>query len=390
MRQKLAGSDDPKDRPLLDLTWDYPTRGALREPDADAVLREIGGWGADGGALSRYQELRDDGSTACGSWIHAGVYADGVNQAARRRPGSEQSWIAPEWGWAWPGNRRILYNRASAAPDGSPWSERKRYVWWDAERSAWASLGDEVDFEPDKPPGYQPPRGASGMDAIAGASPFILHPDGLGWLYAATGLVDGPLPAHYEPQESPVANLLYEQRANPTRETFARPSNPYNPHAGQAGAGVFPFVLTTYRLTEHHTAGGMSRSVTYLAELQPEMFCEVSPELASERGLTHGGWATIVTSRAAIEARVLVTARLRPLAVDGRVLHQVGLPYHWGSRGLVTGDAANELLPIALDRNVHISEYKVATCDVRPGRRPRGPALTRLVDGYRRRAGEGA
>ena len=166
-------------------------------------------------------------------------------------------------------------------------------------------------------------------------------------------------------------------------------------HAGGAGrnaafkpgAEVFPFVLTTYRLTEHHTAGGMSRTVPYLAELQPELFCEVSPELASERGLVHGGWAMIATARTVIEARVLVTERVRPLQVDGRTVHQVGVPYHWGRKGLVAGDSANELLPVVLDLNVHISEFKVATCDIRPGRRSRGPALRELIAEYRRRAG---
>ena len=127
----------------------------------------------------------------------------------------------------------------------------------------------------------------------------------------------------------------------------------------------------------------------YLSELQPEMFCEVSPSLAALRGLEHGGWATIVTSRTAIEARVLVTDRLKPLQVLDREIHQVGLPYHWGAQGLVTGDSANALLPLVLDRNVHISEYKVATCDIRPGRRPRGAALTEFVAGYRRRAEDG-
>jgi formate dehydrogenase major subunit len=387
VRAKLAGSGDPKDRPLLDLTWDYPTRGPQDEPDAEAIMQEVSGRRADGSFVGRYQELQDDGSTACGSWIHAGSYAGGVNQSARKKPGGEQNWIAPEWGWAWPGNRRIIYNRASADPDGNPWSERKRYVWWDAEQKQWQSLGDEPDFEPDKPPDYEPPRSARGMEAIKGSSPFILHPDGLGWLYVAEGLVDGPLPTHYEPHESPVTNPLYERDSNPTRQTFARAENPYNPSAGEAGAEVFPFVFTTYRLTEHHTAGGMSRSVPYLAELQPEMFCEVSPALAAERSLQHGDWATIITTRTAIEARVLVTDRIRPLQLDGRTIHQIGLPYHWGRKGLVTGDAGNELLPLALDRNVHISEYKVATCDIRPGRRPRGKALLELVGDYRRRAG---
>jgi formate dehydrogenase major subunit len=387
VREKLSASSDPKDRPLLDLTWDYPLHGPHGEPDAETILQEVNGRHADGSFVASYQGLRDDGSTTCGSWIHAGVYAGGVNQAARKKPGWKQGWIAPEWGWAWPANRRILYSRASADPEGKPWSERKRYVWWDPQERRWQSLGDEPDFEPDKPPDYQSPAGARAMAAITGASPFILHPDGLGWLYAPQGLVDGPLPSHYEPHESPFGNLLYGVSSNPTRQTFARPENPYNPSQGQQGAEVFPFVLATYRLTEHHTAGGMSRSVPYLAELQPELFCEVSAQLAAERGLQHGGWATIATTRAAIEARVLVTDRVQPLRVADRVVHQVGIPYHWGRKGLVTGDAGNELLPLVLDRNVHISEYKVTTCDIRPGRRPRGRALKELVEEYRRRAG---
>jgi formate dehydrogenase major subunit len=145
--------------------------------------------------------------------------------------------------------------------------------------------------------------------------------------------------------------------------------------------------MTTYRLTEHHTAGGMSRIVPYLAELQPEFFVEVSPQLAAERGLEHAGWATVISARAAVEARVMVTDRIKPLEIQGRTMHLVGVPYHWGSVGIVTGDSGNELLPLVLDNNVHISEYKAATCDIRPGRRPRGPARLELVEEYRRRAG---
>src|SRR5690606_8778986 len=134
---------------------------------------------------------------------------------------------------------------------------------------------------------------------------------------------------------------------------------------------------------EHHTAGGMSRTLAYLAELQPEMFVEVSPVLAEERGLEHLGWCHVVTARAAVEGRVVVTDRLRPLRVAGRTVHQVWLPYHWGSRGLVTGDAANDLFGISLDPNVLIQETKAGTCDVLPGRRPRGPALLEMLEGYR-------
>jgi formate dehydrogenase major subunit len=389
VREKLAGSSAERDRAVLELTWDYPTEGKHDDPDAEAVLREIGGVDlTTGKEVPDYLPLKDDGSTACGCWIYAGCYADGVNQVARRKPGSEQSWVAPEWGWAWPMNRRILYNRASADPDGQPWSERKRYLWWDAQEGKWT--GEDVpDFKPDKAPDYEPPDDAEGPDALRGDEPFTMQADGKAWLYAPAGLVDGPLPTHYEPHESPLGNPLYAtQQSNPARQQIRRPENPYNPTHGEPGVEVFPYVATTYRLTEHHTAGGMSRWLPHLAELQPEMFCEVSPALARERGLVHGGWMTVVTLRAAIEARVMVTDRMTPLMIGSRELHQVGLPYHWGSRGIAKGDSANDLLGLALDPNVHIGEYKAQTCDVRAGRRPHGPALVALLEDYRRRATE--
>jgi formate dehydrogenase major subunit len=381
IRAKLAGSTDERDRPLLDLTWDYPEEGPLHEPSADAVLREVNGTGPDGRALSAYAELKDDGSTRCGCWIYCGVYADEINQAARRKPGGEQSWVAPEWGWAWPANRRILYNRASADPDGNPWSKRKAYVWWDPDERRWTGH-DVPDFIPDRPPDHVPEDGAKGPDAIGGQDPFIMLTDGKAWLYAPVGLADGPLPAFYEPPESPVDNALYGQQNNPARISVEHPANPLNPSL----IDVFPYVFTSYRLTEHHTAGGMSRTLPHLAELQPEMFCEVSPRLAAERGLTNGGWATIVTTRTAIEARVLVTERMRSLRIGDHIVEQVGLPYHWGGNGLSTGDSTNDLVNVTLDPNVYI-QSKVGTCDVRPGRRPRGPELVAFVEEYRRRAG---
>jgi formate dehydrogenase major subunit len=391
IRERLADSTLERDRPLLDLVWDYPVndRG---EPSAEAVLREINGVHLTGDKagqpLSSYTEMQTDGSTAGGCWIYTGVFADGVNQAARRKPGQEQSWVAPEWGWAWPSNRRILYNRASADPDGKPWSERKAFVWWDADAGRWTGH-DVADFEATKPPSYRPEEGAGGPAGLAGDDPFIMQADGKGWLFAPTGLLDGPLPAHYEPQESPLRNPLYSQQANPTRQVFKRTDNLQNPSGPEDGAEVFPYVFTTYRLTEHHTAGGMSRWLPYLSELQPQFFCEVSPELARERGLEHLGWATIVTARTAIEARVLVTDRMSPLKVGGRTIHQVGLPYHWGVGGnaIVSGDSANDLFGVTLDPNVHIQESKVASCDIQPGRRPTGPDLLRFVAGYRSRAG---
>jgi formate dehydrogenase major subunit len=388
IKEKLAAHSDDveRDRPVLELTWDYPTKGEQAEPDAEAVLAEINGWNADGEPLSTYEQLKRDGSTSCGCWIYCGVYADGHNQAARRKPTGEQNWVAPEWGWAWPLNRRILYNRASADPDGKPWSERKALLWWDQDDGTWTGH-DIPDFKATKAPDYQPEADSTGPDALSGTDPFIMQADGRAWLYAPAGLTDGPLPTHYEPQESPLPNLLYSQQRNPVRQILGNKNNRLQPSGDEPGADVFPYGLTTYRLTEHHTAGGMSRWQPYLAELQPEFFCEVSPELAAERGLEHLGWATIVTARSAIEARVLVTERMSPLTVQGRTLHQVGVPYHWGPNGLTTGDAANDLVSIALDPNTHIQESKALTCDIRPGRRPRGGDLVALVREYQRRAG---
>jgi formate dehydrogenase major subunit len=386
IRKKLAGSPHPMDAPVLALAWDYPTHGRLDEPSAEAVLQEINGRDATGRLLSAYTELKDDGSTSCGCWIYCGVFADGDNQSAHRTPVTKDNWLGMDWGWAWPANRRILYNRASAAPDGTPWSERKALVWWDAEQKTWTGH-DVPDFVPDKDPSYVAPPQARGGEGLNGTDPFIMQSDGKGWLYAPAGLVDGPLPTHYEPQDSPIRNPLYATGRNPVREIHSRPHNRFHPSGDEPGAEVYPFVVTTYRLTEHFTAGGMSRWSPYLAELQPELFCEVSRELARERGLEHAGWATIVTARGVIEARVLVTERMNPLTIQGRTVHQIGLPYHWGRNGYATGDAVNELTSIALDPNAHIEEVKALTADIRPGRRPQGADRPEYVLAHQVRAG---
>ena len=380
LREKLAGSTDERDRPLLDLWWDYEMEGD--EPSSEDVLRRISGVDlTTGRAVDNYISLKADGSTICGCWIYSGVYADEVNQAARRKPHD-----GSEWGWTWPMNRRVLYNRASADPQGRPWSERKKLVWWDPDKGEWTGY-DVPDFEETKPPDYRPPEGAVGVAALRGDDAFVMQADGKGWLFAPNGLLDGPLPTHYEPHESPFRNALYVQQGNPTRRVYGREDNPSNPSPPELHGEVFPFVFTTSRLTEHHTAGGMSRQLPYLSELQPGLFVEVSRELASMRGLTHMDWAHVITSRTAVEARVFVTDRLRPLRVEDHVVHQIWMPYHWGNKGLIEGDVVNDLFGVVADPNVFIQESKVATCDIQPGRRPRGPALLEYVAQYRHRAG---
>ncbi len=391
IRELVKDSDDPRDRPLIDLTWDYPV-DEHGEPDAAAVLREINGshiTGEKAGQpLTGFAEMKADGTTSGGCWIYSGVYAGGVNRAANKKPGREQDQIALEWGWAWPANRRILYNRASADPEGKPWSERKKLIWWDAEQGKW--VGPDVpDFPVDKAPSYRPEPGTGGPAGLAGDDPFIMQSDGKGWLFAPRGMIDGPLPTHYEPNEGPVRNPVYPQQQSPTRRVFPRKDNLFAPSAGEPGWEIYPYVFTTYRLTEHHTAGGMSRWLPYLSELQPELFCEISPELAALRGLEHNGWATIISPRTAIEARVMVTDRMTPLTVNGHTVHQIGLPYHWGIGGdaVVSGDSVNDLLGVVLDPNVLIQESKAGSCDIRPGRRPHGEALLRLIEEYQSRAG---
>jgi formate dehydrogenase major subunit len=372
VRAHYAGSTEWRDWPIVNLKWDYAEHGAHAEPSADDVLREINGYTvADGKPVPGFAQLADDGSTACGCWIYSGIYADGVNQARRRDPGDFSKpggWVSPEWAWAWPANRRVLYSRASADPQGRPWSERKRYVWWDEDEQRWTGY-DVPDFPVDKPPSYVAPPDAEGMDAISGTDPFIMQADGRGWLFAPAGLLDGPMPTHYEPLESPVDNPLYPKiHENPAGLTWNRADNP----RAQTGDPRYPHVATTFRLTEHHTAGGMSRWLPWLAELQPEMFVELDPVLARERGIEDGGWVTISSPRADIEARAKVTDRIKPLQVDGRRIHQVALPWHWGFGGPNPGDSANDLNTLSGDPNTSIQESKAFVCNVTAGRSSRG------------------
>jgi formate dehydrogenase major subunit len=361
----------PFPEPIDALVWDYldePANAEWRikdEPSAEWVLREINGYDVrTGDALASFADLQDDGTTACGAWIYTGIYAGSHNHAADR---NGDDWVSLGWGFSWPANRRLMYNRCSADLEGRPWAKERRlggsrsegYVYWDAQRRRWVGL-DVPDFVVDKPPTAQARPGTVGLAGHDGASPFIMKGDGKGWLYAPSGLVDGPMPAHYEPYESPVQNAVYAQQSNPATLIYPVPGNPYAP----VGSPNYPHVLSTYRLTEHHLSGVMSRWLPWLAELQPELFCEISPEHAEELGVGNTEWVVISTPRGAIEAKALVTRRIRPFRIGGRTVHHVGLPWHWGYKGVTKGDVANNLSALVADPNVTIHEAKVFVCQV--------------------------
>jgi formate dehydrogenase major subunit len=334
------------------------------DPDGLKILREINGYytGNKAKHLAGFGDLKDDGSTTCASWIYCGVFpAPGENRSANRKadppdaPGGTQL----GWGYTWPANRRVMYNRASADLEGKPWSERKKYVWWDETQKKWVGY-DVPDFALTKPPTAKAQPNGVGLDAHDGTDPFIMLPDGVGWLYVPSGLVDGPLPAHYEPAESPVRNPLYKQQSSPVLKYWKHAGNPLAP----AGDPKFPYVMTTYRLTEHYLAGAMSRWQPWLTELQPELFIELSPELAQEKGIRNLDWVRVSSPRSQVRAKALVTRRLRPFTIDGKTVHQVGMPWHWGYEGLSTGDVVNELTSLVGDPNVSIHEGKAFVCNV--------------------------
>ncbi len=357
-----AAEDTPQARQLRALDWNYPVEGPNDEPVVESVLQEINGYTvADRKPLPAFDACKEDGSTACGCWIYSGVYPEEGKNLARSRVSDDR--YSPGWGFAWPANRRILYNRASADPDGRPWSERKKLVWWDQAEGRWTGY-DIPDFPVKKAPNTPAKPDGTGMDALSGTDPFIMMGDGKGWLFVPGGLRDGPLPTHYEPMESPVVNALYRQDANPSAKFWPKAEN----RLAKLQDPAYPYAVTTYRLTEHHTAGGMSRWIPWLAELQPTFFAEISPRLAGKAGVNNGDWVVVSTPRAEIEARALVTERMQPLRIGKLTIETVGLPYHWGYAGIVKGDAANDLVSLVGDPNVSIEEAKAFTCNLRKGR----------------------
>jgi formate dehydrogenase major subunit len=386
LKAKYATSTNPRDVGFRNLVWDYePDAGvpttpqSAGEPDALKILREINGFQtADPSRhLTGFAQLKDDGSTTCASWIYCGVFpAPDRNLSAQRvpdAPGVPGAHL--NWGWAWPANRRVLYNRASADPTGKPWSERKRWVWWDPDApnapdpltgrasptGKWTGY-DSPDFALTKAPNAEPKPGAIGLDALSGTDPFIMKADGKGWLFVPTGLVDGPMPVHYEPLESPVSNLLYRQQSSPVLKWWAR-GTAYNTIA-DVGDPRYPCVITTYRLTEHYLSGAMSRWLPHLAELQPELFIEIGHALAGERGIRNLDFVTITSPRHHIRARALVTNRIGVMTIAGKQIHHVGMPWHWGWQGLAVGDVVNDLTSWVGDPNVSIHEGKAFVCNV--------------------------
>jgi formate dehydrogenase major subunit len=374
LKQAYALSPEPRDVGFKNLVWDFDPEQERRvegqpqqepgDPDGLKILKEINGYNTADPArhLAGFGDLQDDGSTTCASWIYSGVFpAPDQNRSASRQadPPGTPGGANLGWGYTWPANRRIMYNRASADPQGRPWSVRKQYIWWDAQQKKWVGY-DVPDFAATKPPTAKARPDGIGLDAHDGTDPFVMLQDGVGWLYVPSGLVDGPLPVHYEPAESPVRNPLYRQQASPVLKYWHHPGNALAP----VGDPRYPHVITTYRLTEHYLAGAMSRWQPWLTELMPELFIELSPELAGEKGIRNLDWVRISTPRAQIRAKALVTRRLRPFTIDGKVIHQVGMPWHWGYEGVVTGDVVNELSALVGDPNVSIHEGKAFVCSV--------------------------
>jgi formate dehydrogenase major subunit len=337
--------------PIVNLSWNY---GDGHEPDIDLVARECNGYFTrdvemhgkihrKGTQVPGFAMLQADGSTASGNWLYCGSFTEAGNMMKRR--GQEDPTgmeMYPNWSWCWPVNRRILYNRASVDMDGRPLNPKKPVIAWNPVAGKW---------EGDVPDGPWPPMSRKG-----GKNPFIMTAEGYGRLFAAS-LADGPFPEHYEPMESPVGNMMSRQQRNPAVAIPGKLSN----------VEKFPYVGTTYRVSEHWQAGAMTRNLPWLVELVPDMFVEISEQLAAWQGIGNGDMVTVSSERGAIEARALVTSRIKPLRVGGKLVEQVGVPWHWGFGGLARGDSANVLTTAVGCANTTIPEYKAFLCNIEKG-----------------------
>ncbi len=337
VRELYSKQGGPNADAITKLAWDYG-----EHPDPNNVAKEINGYDLTTGKLVvNFTALKDDGTTSCGNWLFSGSYNETGNLMARRDP-SDTSGIGlhANWAWCWPVNRRILYNRASVDLNGNPFDPKHPVVKWDPIAKKWS--GDVVDGFAANAPGE--------------IYPFIMLPEGVGRLFGMA-MVDGPFPEHYEPWETPVKNMLSNTQLNPAVKVW-RPQE-------QGTPDKYPYVATTYRVTEQWQAGAMTRNLPWLVELMPEMFVEIDEELAAEKGIRNGKKVVVESTRGQVTGVAIVTKRLIPLQVDGKVIHHVGLPWHWGYMGLATGDSANLLTPYVGDPSTTMPEFKTFLCNVR-------------------------
>ena len=343
--------------PVLNLSWNY---GNPADPDPEELAKDMNGRAlADitdasgtlhaGQLLDGYGQLRDDGTTSSGCWIFSGCYTEKGNQMARRdATDPREQGIAPNWAWSWPANRRIMYNRASADPSGKAWNPAKPVIEWNGTR--WTGI-DVPDYTPTTKP----------SDAVG---PFIMNAEGLGRLFARNLMAEGPFPEHYEPFESPSENILHPKvRSNPAARVFA------DDRAMFGSPRDFPYVATTYRLTEHFHFWAKHALIN--AILQPEEFVEIGEVLAHDKGIAQGGWVRVSSKRGFVVCKAYVTKRIKPLTVDGRPTHVIGVPLHWGFTGQARkGYGANTLTPSVGDANTQTPEFKAFLVNVEPTAAP--------------------
>jgi formate dehydrogenase major subunit len=330
--------------PILNLKWDYETNGHF---DIHKVAKEINGYDLSTGKLvGSFAGLKDDGTTSSGNWLYCASYTEAGNMAVRRKKNDPTGLgLYPEWSWCWPVNRRIIYNRASVDLDGNPRDPKRALLKWDATAKKWVG---------DVPDGGWPPMGANGL------YPFIMKPDGVASIFGP-GLKDGPFPEHYEPLECPIEkNLMSAQRINPVIKIFEG-----GPDSFTTCDPRYPFVCSTYRVTEHWQTGVLTRWLPWLIEAEPQIFCEMSLELAKLRGIKNGDKVTVETPRSKIWAVAIVTSRLKPFNIAGNTVHQIGLPWHFGwIHPRDGGDSANLLTPTIGDPNTMIPESKAFMANV--------------------------
>jgi formate dehydrogenase-N alpha subunit len=360
VRARYAHEGGPLAGAILDMQWNY---GTGEEPDVHAVAKEINGYDlASGSLLPSFGGLKADGSTSSGNWLYCGSYTQAGNMAARRgRADASGIGLYPEWSWCWPVNRRIIYNRASVDPSGKPWDEEHPVIAFKGAAvggkyvsSKW--VGDVPDG------GWYPLKNPDGTLRDDAKYPFIMKPEGHARLFGM-GLADGPLPEHYEPLESPLeANPMgHAVKINPAAKLWHEVS-PEGNAVGQCDK--FPIVGTTYRVTEHWQAGCMTRNLPWLVELMPDVFVEMSHELAREKGIGNGDAVLVSTARGKLRGVACVTARFKPFKMNGKTVHQIGIPWHWGYEGLARGSSGNCLTAHVGDANTMIPEFKAFLCDV--------------------------